>query len=151
MKRSRVLPIIIGVIVALCLCGVLSIALSPGAPATPATSTSTVAPATMQPTVPEPTVPQPTATPAGFITREQLGEAWPFTVESGLLACNDQQHVTFTAGGVVYALNGTAKGAIDNGAPYQLIDTIWLDSPTPSTGPKVSLRSVLDIGLSLCK
>lgn len=142
-NRSRVLPIIVGALVALCLCGLLSIALSPSTPPA-STSISTDAPTDA------PVTPQPTPTPAGFITRAQMGDAWPFTVDSGLLACNDRQHVTFTSGGVVYALNGTAKGAIDAGAPYQPIDAIWRDNPDQTT-PKMSLRPAPDIGLSLCK
>jgi hypothetical protein len=93
---------------------------------------------------------QATPTPAGYVTRAMMGDDWPLTVDAGQLACNAQGHVTFASGGVTYAVNGTAKGAIANGAPYQPIDTIWLDDPNVA-GLKLSLQPLLDIGLSLCK
>lgn len=134
MKRST---LIIGLIVILCVCATLAGALATGGNRMPS-PTRTPAPA------------QPTATPAGFITRAMFGDAWPFTVDEGQLACNAQQHITFASGGVTYALNGLAKGAIRGGAPYQLIDAIWLDNPSRA-GLKISLRPVLDAGLQLCR
>lgn len=67
---------------------------------------------------------------------------WPFTVPRGILGCTDPQTVTFNVNGTLYGINGTA---IDHG--YQPIDPIWkLASP----GPRVSLGSVIEKGLSLC-
>lgn len=135
---KRFLPIIVGLVALLCICSVVAVALNPSAATPTPAPTATPAPA------------QPTPTPAGYVTRAQFGDEWPLSVEDGQLACDSRQHVTFTSGGVVYALNGTAKGAIDNGAPYQVIDSIWLDDPNVA-GLKLSLRPLLDIGLSLCK
>lgn len=71
---------------------------------------------------------------------------WPFTVDTGELSCEDDA-VTFTAAGVRYALNGTAK---DRG--YAAVDGIWADDPSdPGLPLKVSLQSAIDRGLSLCQ
>ena len=43
------------------------------------------------------------------ITRAELGEAWPLTVESGVIACADGSSIVFRADGVTYAINGTAR------------------------------------------
>lgn len=134
----RFLPILVGVIVALCLCGVLSIVLAPGS-STPAA----------QPAQPVATL-APAATAIGQISKETLGAPWPFSVDSGVVQCNDQRHVLFVAGGQTYAINGTARGAIKAGAPYKDLDEIWLDNPDMA-GAKISVQPVLDIGLSLCK
>jgi hypothetical protein len=129
---KRFLPIIVGLIALLCICSVVALALSPSA------------------ATPMPAPAQPAATPTGYVTRETLGDDWPLTVDDGRLACNAQGHVTLASAGVTYAVNGTAKGAIESGAPYQPIDTIWRDDPNVA-GLKVSLQPLLDIGLSLCR
>lgn len=133
MKR---IMLIVGVLVVICICASLAVTIIGGG-STPS-PTRTPAPA------------QPSATPAGYITRAAFGDVWPFTVDDGQLACNAQGHVTFTSAGVVYALNGTAKGAIDNGASYRVIDEVWRDDPS-NTGLKINLQPALDAGLALCK
>ena len=44
------------------------------------------------------------------ITRAEFGEAWPLTVDGGVIACVDGSSVVFRADGVTYAINGTARG-----------------------------------------
>lgn len=134
MKRVM---LIVGVLVVICICASLAVTIISGGGGT-----------TSPTRTPAPT--QPSATPSGYITRAALGDAWPFTVDDGQLACNAQGHVTFASAGVVYALNGTAKSAIDNGASYRVIDEIWRDDPS-NTGLKINLQLALDAGLALCK
>lgn len=72
------------------------------------------------------------------------GGDWPFTVADGMLQCGAPDRVTFTSGGVIYALNGSAKsaGAFEDVAP------IWKDSNFP--GVKVNIGPMIDKGLTLC-
>lgn len=80
---------------------------------------------------------------AGVEVSVAVVQPWPFTVASGLLACEGGA-VTFTAGGVEYGVNGTAQ---DLGYPGP--DAIWADDPeTP--GLKVSISAVIDRGLQEC-
>jgi hypothetical protein len=44
------------------------------------------------------------------ITRAEFGEAWPLTIDGGVIACVDGSSVVFCADGVTYAINGTARG-----------------------------------------
>lgn len=84
----------------------------------------------------------------GSISRESFGEAWPLTVDSGVLACDGKDgvgSVTFTADGTTYGVNGTALG---QGLPA--IDPIWADNPSVP-GLKMNIGPVLDAGLALCK
>lgn len=85
----------------------------------------------------------------GAVSRDQLGDEWPFTVDSGMVACdgaNGVGEVTFTAEGTTYAVNGLA---IQTGQ-YAEIDTIWADDPT-IPGAKKSIGPIIDLGLALCE
>jgi hypothetical protein len=88
---------------------------------------TTIATASPLPTaVPTPT-PIPTATPEpGFVSREMFGDAWPLTVESGVLICttaNGGDAVLFRATlGLLYTVNGTAKTEFPD---LPDIDPIW--------------------------
>jgi len=64
-----------------------------------------------------------------FITRDQLGRTWPFTVASGTLYCERQgNHVVFESGGNHYAINGSAKGAATKNG-YLAVDAILQPLP----------------------
>jgi hypothetical protein len=54
---------------------------------------------------------------------KDYGDKWPFTVGEGFLSCEGAgvNAVLFTSGGVVYALNGSAIGAMEKGG------TGWAD------------------------
>lgn len=128
------------------------------------------APAAVQPTIEEveptatPTEPpaatptqelsQPTAAPAPTaaptdrrtVRKEDYGDAWPFTVESGVVRCvAPRNEVVFSSGGKAYAVNGTAKA----NDLYADIGSIWKDDPMIA-GAKVSIGPILELGLSLC-
>lgn len=44
------------------------------------------------------------------ISRAEFGEAWPLTVDGGVIACVDGSSVVFRADGLTYTINGTARG-----------------------------------------
>jgi hypothetical protein len=87
------------------------------------------------------------------ITESEYGEKWPLSVQNGTLNCTPLGTlaiVTFTANGVTYAVNGTAKArAKQNG--WREINEIWRDNPNPQHGPKINIGPIVEKGLSLCK
>lgn len=92
--------------------------------------------------------PEDTAAPAGTISRESMGDKWPLTVDSGVVACDGTSTygaVTFTANGVTYGVNGAA---LQQGLPK--IDPIWSDDPS-IPGTKINIGPIIDAGLALCK
>lgn len=87
----------------------------------------------------------PSATSPNTLSRRQFGDSWPLRVEEGVVAC-DGMAVTFTANGVTYAVNGTAKSR----KKYRPIEEIWIDSPK-GRGLKKDISPILDNGLKLCR
>lgn len=97
------------------------------------------------------------------ISKQDFGESWPFTVDSGTLACTSGGIVTFTANGNRYAVNGTASAA---GHPD--IEPIWAmnwtmieemaealditpDEAVEQLGPiRISISPIIKAGLKLC-
>lgn len=79
------------------------------------------------------------------ISRTDLGDNWPLTVDRGTLECRDGSSVVFTVGGTTYAVNGTAKGA----HRYAEIDAIWSADPNVA-GLKKNIGPLIDKGLALC-
>jgi Protein of unknown function (DUF2511) len=77
------------------------------------------------------------------VSRSQLGEEWPFTVEEGLVQGRGWGSVTFKARGEVYAVNGVAKGQ-----GFKNIDAIWANDP--ATGLKKNIGPIIERGLELC-
>ena len=81
---------------------------------------------------------------AEAVSREDFGQEWPLTVDSGILACQGAGAVTFTTpDGTTYAVNGLAQSA----TPYPDIDPIWADA---GNGYKVDIGPLIDRGLRLC-
>jgi len=73
--------------------------------------------------------PSPSSTPnesksPGYVSREEYGDAWPLTVDSGVLVCDQSRGalgaVVFAAGGSRYGINGMAKSQ-----GYPPINPIW--------------------------
>lgn len=89
----------------------------------------------------------------GLITRTDMGDEWPLTVDYAVLACEsktaggmDLQIATLTApDGTVYALNGTALDHTD----YRDVDPIWADDPDWK-GLKISIGPLIDEARALC-
>lgn len=113
-------------------------------------------------TVPDPTrapgatlAPTRTAAPEppepGYVTREEYGDDWPFTVPAGTIHCTEgaafeagRLYVTFShAGepGVEYTVNGSAR---DLGFP-ELDETILVDYPD-----RTKTLALITRGLELC-
>lgn len=85
-----------------------------------------------------------TRAPSGSITRADYGAEWPFTVDSGQLACKGSA-VTLKAGGVTYAVNGTARS-------QQLgVDVFGITAKDAAGVAKGNLNRVIADGLKLCK
>ncbi len=87
--------------------------------------------------------------PKGQVSRSELGEEWPLTVDEGVLACDGKDgtgSATFTSGGTKYALNGLAKGKGDGID----IDPIWAPNPEVS-GLKKDISPLIDRALALCE
>ena len=80
----------------------------------------------------------------GEVTREEYGDDWPFTVDSGRLECWRGPSAVFVTGGNVYQLNGMASQM-----GHASIDPIWRDSPS-IPGTKVSLGPMIQRALKLC-
>ena len=88
------------------------------------------------------------------ISETDFGSQWPFTVSKGKLNCEGSSGmgaVTFTANGITYAVNGTAKAvAKKRNTGWRDIDEIWKASPD-IPGAKVSMGPIIEKGRSLCK
>ncbi len=87
------------------------------------------------------------------ITQAEYGDKWPFTVSEGVLHYRDTGvtvgttrmiEVLFTANGVTYALNGTAK----ENSSYTNVDSIWAKNPS-LPGIKKDIGPIIDRGLAL--
>ena len=80
------------------------------------------------------------------ISRADLGDEWPFTVDSGVIACNHPSSaVVFFTNEKIYAVNGVAKGE----KRYADVREILRDHPSVA-GSKVDIGPILDRGLKLC-
>lgn len=82
------------------------------------------------------------------VSRDAYGEAWPLTVDEGVLHCIDSPSgpaVTLTVGPDVYAMNGTALSHTD-ASP---VDPIWADDGS-GLGLKKPLTDLLGRGSAAC-
>ncbi|NMG64887.1 hypothetical protein GPA19_08005 [Azoarcus indigens] len=59
------------------------------------------------------------------ISAEDIGAAWPLTIQGGRFGCGEASALLLEHGGVVYALNGTARGRIKNNPDWRDIDAVW--------------------------
>ncbi|MFD4672379.1 DUF2511 domain-containing protein [Lentzea sp. NPDC058450] len=106
-------------------------------PATPSVHTPTT-------TATRPPDPTQAAREPGEVRREDFGEKWPLTVDSGVVRCQGGA-VTFTTNGSSYDVNGTAMTR-NRG---KRIHEIWADDPN-NAGLKIYIGPILDLGLKLC-
>jgi hypothetical protein len=129
-----------------------------GAP-TPAPRPAAVAPTAMPtpaPLVRRTPTPAPTRTPlptvqpdAVRLTRAELGDAWPLTVDEATVTCVRGVWVVLFADGQIYAVNGLARGvAAERG--WRDVAAIRADGPA-NPGLKRSLAPILEAGLALCR
>jgi hypothetical protein len=87
--------------------------------------------------------PESTASNPATLSRSDLGNDWPLTVDEGVVSCEGGGEVYFTADGTTYAVNGLAQGNSD----LLDIDAIWADA---SGGLKKNMGPIIDAGLELC-
>lgn len=89
--------------------------------------------------------PQPPPNEAA-VTQDQYGDAWPLTVDEGVLRCDPVDQVIFTGpDGNEWQVNGAAASA-----GYDDIEPIWADNPSID-GAKVNISPLIDDGLELCE
>lgn len=122
-------------------------------PVTTAVPTTGPQPSTEQ--QPSTTLDQPgTGLNPSRVSRSDFGDDWPFTVETGLLRCEeipdtDVAAVIFGTDEAIYALNGTALARAEQRG-WEPLDAIWADS-SAIPGTKKNIGPVIDLGLSLCR
>lgn len=83
------------------------------------------------------------------ITKADFGDAWPFTVDEGVLTGTGSGgvgEVTFTTNGVTYGVNGLANGT----GKYAEIEAIWAANPS-IPGTKKDIGPIIKRGLELCQ
>jgi hypothetical protein len=80
-----------------------------------------------------------------LVTKADLGDKWPFTVDSGYVDCPDGLSAIFRTGNAEYGLNGmaTSRGFAEP-------DPIWRDDPT-IPGAKISIGPMIDLARQECK
>lgn len=85
----------------------------------------------------------------GYISKDRVSYEWPFTVDSGTVACvEDGLAIIFTTGGTTYAINGTAQTWADQFGWHD-IDDIWRYRPD-DPAVRVSINPVFEVGEALC-
>lgn len=116
-------------------------------------TTAQVSPSPAASRTPEPTAvpsatPIPTPTPEpGYVSHAMLGDAWPLTVEDGVLSCTTAsggEAVFFGSGGVIYTVNGWAQTYYPD---LPEIDPIWAAG---QYAPKMDISPLIELGLDLC-
>ena len=85
------------------------------------------------------------------LTKQKLGNAWPFTTESAVVGCESGRLYVLT-NGQKYALNGSATGARtpDGKKMYGDLDEVWLPDPANGPGGHKSLTAVMDAAQKEC-
>lgn len=83
------------------------------------------------------------------VTSAELGAAWPFTVERGIVDCDAQGRLVFKTRSPdptgVWALTGEARA---NG--YPAVDRFWRDNPA-IPGTKAPLTEVIALARAECR
>ncbi len=77
------------------------------------------------------------------VDKQHYGDDWPFTVEAGVIGCEDGLYPYFKAKGHTYKLTEMTKPNYESVAP------IWRDNPNKA-GSKYSLLIVIDAALGFC-
>lgn len=78
------------------------------------------------------------------VSRQDYGDDWPFTFDTGVLGCEDTFYPYFKAGGHTYQLTPMKKPG------YEDVSTIWRDNPS-MPGTKYSLLEVIEVAMNYCK
>lgn len=148
------------------ICGVLGIgmaavgqqggggrSLAPAQPARTESAARATAPVTPSATITETATmtktPIATTRPRGYVHRDDYGDAWPFTVDDGIVDCEPGDRIVFRVGRITYAVNGLAQSWAEQEG-YADIRPIWRDDPKGQL-PKVSIHSIILLGMELCR
>ena len=83
--------------------------------------------------------------PGEWVSKTEVGDPWPLTVEGGWLDCIAGDEIVFRSGEKAYAVNGTASDH-----KYARIDPIWRRSPSIA-GTRINIGPLLDRGLKVCR
>ncbi len=83
------------------------------------------------------------------VTRAQYGDAWPFAVDQGTLACTTSagghiRSALFKVGEKEYGINATAETR-----GYASVEPIWRSDPQ-FLGRKIDLKPMVTLALELC-
>jgi len=85
------------------------------------------------------------------ISRADMGAAWPFTVESGVLGCERGIAIKFLANRKTYSINGTAQAYSKQlGFGWLPVNSIWADNHD-IPGTKINIGPLITRGQKLCK
>jgi len=98
-----------------------------------------------------------TSANSAHVSKVEMGEDWPLTVDEGTLRCDGPGWVTFEASDSTYAVNGAAKGHSEaNGLGWADADEIWAEDSALAgvpgmAGTKKNIGPLIDRGLKLCE
>lgn len=84
------------------------------------------------------------------ITRADLGEKWPLTVDEVELGCEDDMPYIIAPDGTKYALTGYGYTHGDDLVELDADNPLWADNPSAFGGPKVSIKPLTDAARKLC-
>lgn len=80
-------------------------------------------------------------TQPGYVSKETMGEAWPLSIDKGILACTDKREVILITVSGIYAVNDIALEQME---VYNWKDIYEVTLPGV-------VDPLLDVGLALCK
>lgn len=97
-----------------------------------------------------PSSPAPTSVPRGYVSRVLLGDAWPLSIDEGVIVCDRTAILLRAPDGRLYAVNGTALGQM-GAKGWRDIHDIDVPDPSGGSGVIISLQPLLDVGLAMCR
>lgn len=83
-----------------------------------------------------------------MMTKAELGDKWPFTIDTVIVHCEGQgiYHVVSSMDGVTYGLNGTSKSS----GKYQDIEKIWRKDERYGGSARIDIGLILDVANRNC-
>lgn len=85
---------------------------------------------------------------AQTVTKAELGDKWPFTIDTVIVHCEEQglYKVVSSPAGVTYGLNGTSKSS----GKYQDIEQIWRKDDRYGGSARIDIGPILEIANQNC-
>jgi hypothetical protein len=94
----------------------------------------------------------PQSSPRGFVSREMMGDAWPLSVDSGILRCLDGRMIVLEANGTTHAVNSLAAGAKTASGDLRWPNIKELSvARADAEGLIKNVQPLVDRGLALCQ